>query len=61
MRYRMLGKTGLRVSVIGFGGIRLPEASQEQACAALNRALDLGVNFIDTLRSVRRVSPSRSS
>ncbi len=51
MRYRTLGRTGLEVSVVGFGGIKLPEVSEEQACAALHRALDLGVNFIDTARA----------
>lgn len=51
MRYRALGKTGLKVSVVGFGGIKLPDVSEEQACAALNRALDLGINFIDTARN----------
>jgi len=51
MRYRTLGKTGLEVSVVGFGAIKLPDVSEEQACAALHRALDLGVNFIDTARA----------
>jgi predicted aldo/keto reductase-like oxidoreductase len=51
MRYGKLGKTGLKVSSIGFGAIKLPEISEGQACAALHRALDLGVNFIDTGRN----------
>jgi predicted aldo/keto reductase-like oxidoreductase len=51
MRYRALGETGLRASVVGFGAIKLPDVTEEQACAALNRALDLGVNFIDTARN----------
>ncbi len=50
MRYRELGRTGLKVSVIGFGGIKLPKVSEEEAVDALNRALDLGINFIDTAR-----------
>jgi len=50
MKYRRLGKTNLLVSAIGFGAIKLPEVSAEQAKAAINRALDLGVNFIDTAR-----------
>jgi predicted aldo/keto reductase-like oxidoreductase len=53
MRYRALGKTGLNVSVVGFGGIKLPDVSEEQACAVLHRALDLGVNFIDTARNYK--------
>jgi hypothetical protein len=51
MRYRTLGKTGLKVSALSFGAIKLPEVSDEQAVAALNRALDLGINFIDTARA----------
>jgi len=47
---RRLGKTGLEVTVLGFGCIKFPHISAEQAAAALDRALDLGVNFIDTAR-----------
>ncbi len=50
MKYRLLGRTKLKVSVIGFGGIKLPQISFEEADKILNRALDLGVNFIDTAR-----------
>jgi len=53
VRYRVLGKTGLKVSVIGFGGIKLPEISQKEADEILNRALDLGINFIDTARAYK--------
>lgn len=50
MEYRILGKTGLKVSEIGLGASELgrPEVSEEQAERVLNTALDLGVNFIDT-------------
>ncbi len=47
---RRLGKTGLDVTVFGFGCIKFPHISQDEAAAALNRAIDLGVNFIDTAR-----------
>ncbi|HIE50591.1 MAG TPA: aldo/keto reductase [Armatimonadetes bacterium] len=53
MQYRRLGKTDLQVSVIGFGAIKLPGISAEEASAALNRALDLGINFVDTARNYR--------
>jgi len=52
MEYRMLGRTNLRVSALGFGCgnvgglmIRGTRAERERAVA---RALDLGVNFFDT-------------
>jgi len=52
MQYRILGRTGLRVSEIGFGawgigggwGVRDDEA----AVASLRRAFNLGVTFFDT-------------
>ncbi len=51
MQYRKLGKTDLEVSVVGFGAIKLPEVRYEEAELALNRALDLGINFVDTARA----------
>ena len=49
MEYRKLGSSGLKVSVIGLGGNTFGRAADEQQTAAIiHRALDLGVNFIDT-------------
>lgn len=48
MEYRILGKTGLRVSILGFGGIPIRRVTEKEAIAVVNRALDLGVNFIHT-------------
>ncbi len=49
---RDLGRTGWKVSPISFGawaiGGSWGTVSDEDALAALNRAIDLGVNFIDT-------------
>lgn len=53
MQKRPLGKTGLEVSVLGFGAIKLPNISPDEAFGALNRALDLGMNFIDTARAYK--------
>ncbi len=50
MMKRRLGKTGLVVSVIGFGAIKLPSIDRDTAYQVLNRALDLGINFFDTAR-----------
>ena len=53
MRYRRLGKTGLEVSEVGFGGWSIggkdygPTYDRESS-AAIRRALDLGVTFFDT-------------
>lgn len=52
MKFRKLGRTGLNVSEIGFGAWAIGGSwgpqSEADSTAALNRALDLGVNFIDT-------------
>jgi aryl-alcohol dehydrogenase-like predicted oxidoreductase len=53
MEYRTLGRTGLKVSEIGFGawgigGVQWLDGSDDESRRALNEAIDLGVNFIDT-------------
>ena len=52
MEYRYLGKQRLKVSAIGYGCPpfqgKLSEADERQALAVLHRAVDLGINFIDT-------------
>lgn len=53
MKYRKLGKTGLKVSVIGmgtwqFGGEWGKEFTQDEVTTMLGRAKDLGINLIDT-------------
>ncbi|MBU7013385.1 MAG: aldo/keto reductase [Theionarchaea archaeon] len=48
MKTIVLGKTGLEVSRVGIGGIPLNRPSEEKAIKVVQRALDLGVNFIDT-------------
>ncbi|OXM88308.1 aldo/keto reductase [Paenibacillus rigui] len=53
MRYSMFGQTGHRVSALGFGAMNLPGVPFEQADAALNYALDHGINYIDTAAGYR--------
>ena len=52
MHYRPLGRTGWNVSEISFGawaiGGSWGEVDDKQSLAALNQAIDSGVNFIDT-------------
>ncbi len=47
---RRLGRTSLEVSLIGFGGIPIMRVSRDVATQAIIRALELGINFIDTAR-----------
>jgi len=53
MPMRILGKTGVRVSALAFGcGSRFVSyKTDEDAVAALNRALDQGVTYVDTSAS----------
>ena len=50
---RTLGKTGIEVSILGFGsGSRfLMYKDEDKALEALSRALDLGITYIDTAHS----------
>ncbi len=52
MQYRALGRTGWKVSEISFGawaiGGSWGQVSDEDSMAALHKAIDSGVNFIDT-------------
>ena len=50
MEKRIFGKTGMEVSVLGFGGaeIGFEGTPPEQAAQLLNTALDAGLNVIDT-------------
>ena len=50
MEKRRLGRTGLMVSPLGYGGIKLGYMDQDTADEALNRCLDLGINLVDTAR-----------
>src|ERR1700693_4812257 len=52
MHYRALGRTGWKVSEISFGawaiGGSWGQVSDEDSMAALHKAIDCGVNFMDT-------------
>ncbi|WP_028402183.1 aldo/keto reductase [Ectobacillus panaciterrae] len=53
MNYRTLGKTGFKVSEIGYGAWGIGQsswigASDDESLQALHKAVDLGLNFIDT-------------
>ena len=56
MKYRQFGNTGVEISTLGFGCMRLPEyeregkwyIDEEKAVPMLQRAYELGVNYFDT-------------
>ena len=47
MEYRVLGRTGLKVSQIGLGCEGFIDKSEEEVKAFVTRAEELGINFID--------------
>jgi predicted aldo/keto reductase-like oxidoreductase len=48
---RSLGKTGEKLSILGFGGIVVMNASAEEASARVKEAIDAGVNYFDVAPS----------
>ncbi len=50
MEYRILGKTGLNVSRLGFGGIPIQKIDAESTRKLMLSLKDAGVNYIDTAR-----------
>ncbi len=56
MQYRTLGKTGISISTLGFGAMRLPQIvsdgkqvfDTDESIRIIRRAYELGVNYIDT-------------
>lgn len=64
MLYRELGSTGEKVSILGFGCMRLPtkgrydEIDEEKASQLLDHAIENGVNYLDTAYPYHGISNS---
>jgi aryl-alcohol dehydrogenase-like predicted oxidoreductase len=55
---RVLGKTGVRVPILGLGTVAVGALTdRKQAAALLNKAIDLGVTYIDTAPPKTRLAP----
>ncbi len=50
MEYRILGKTGLNISRLGFGGIPIQRIDAEGTRVLMHQLQRAGVNFLDTAR-----------
>ncbi len=50
MEYRVLGKTGLKISRLGFGGIPIQRIGAEEVRPLMERMVEAGINYIDTAR-----------
>jgi aryl-alcohol dehydrogenase-like predicted oxidoreductase len=51
MQKRPLGRTGESLSIIGFGGIVVTNATTEEAAARVGEAFDAGINYFDVAPS----------
>jgi aryl-alcohol dehydrogenase-like predicted oxidoreductase len=50
LQKRRFGRTGLQVSIVGFGGTWISELSKDQAVSVVRKAFDLGINYFDTAK-----------
>ena len=50
MEYRTIGKTGLKISRMGFGGIPIQKIDDEGTKKLLHAMADKGINYIDSAR-----------
>ena len=50
MEYKILGKTGLKISRLGFGGIPIQRIDAAGTKALMHQLMEAGVNYIDTAR-----------
>lgn len=51
MQYRTFGRTGLKTSIVGFGGIVVMNISQDDADRVVASAIERGVNYFDVAPS----------
>lgn len=51
MEYTILGKTGLKISKIGFGGIPIQRIKAEEARPLFEALVECGINYLDTARA----------
>ena len=51
MEYKTLGKTGLKISKLGFGGIPIQKVDAATTRALIEAMVEKGINYIDTARA----------
>ena len=53
MHYRILGKTGLKISELGFGGIPIIRLQTDEAIRVVKHAFEKGITFYDTANAYK--------
>ncbi|HAJ95296.1 MAG TPA: aldo/keto reductase, partial [Actinobacteria bacterium] len=48
MKYKILGKTKLKISQLGFGAVQICRIPETDAIGLIRESIDSGINFIDT-------------
>jgi aryl-alcohol dehydrogenase-like predicted oxidoreductase len=65
MQYRTLGRTGIKVSPYGLGALMLGASignpDHDDSIRMIHKALDAGINLIDTADAYSRARPRRLS
>lgn len=51
LKEAILGKTGLKVKTLGFGGIPIQRVTEEEAIKVVEKCYELGLNYFDTARN----------
>ena len=51
LKERILGRTGIKVKSLGFGGIPIQRVSEDEAIRVVRRCYELGINYFDTARA----------
>lgn len=51
MKEKILGRTGLKIKTLGFGGIPIQRITEEASIEVVRRCYDLGMNYFDTARA----------
>ena len=54
-----LGKTGMMVTRLGFGGIPIQRLTEKDAVAVVKKCIDLGLNYIDTANGYNKGESER--